>query len=178
MLQSMMRWKILHVLLAVLLTVEGVPIASAGDEDLPQVKNVRVQVAGPMVYLYYDLLGSPQKVYRVTITLKSRTDSTFSYTPLSTYGDIGDDVFAGTDWRVAWNYSKELEGSWKEDDYYFVLEATVRVSDREVERWYQNPYYIAGGAAAVGLLALLIFGGKKTTSPPASTDFPAPPGRP
>jgi hypothetical protein len=171
----MMRLKVISLLLVAALLLEAVPALAGGDEDEPKVANIRVQPAGSMIYVYYDLIGPPQQVYEVSLVLRSKVDSTFQYTPVNIRGDVGPNMFSGVDWRIAWDFLKEFPEGLKED-YYPVVGAKV-VADQVKKSEIPLGYYIAGGAAVVAGVLALVLGGKKTEDPPASS-FPAPPGRP
>ena len=172
----MSRCKVVNLILVGVMLLEAAPLWALGDQDVPRIENVRVQTTGPMVYIYYDLIGPPQQVYNVTVTVRSRTDSTFQFSPLNLSGDVGTNVFSGVDWRIAWNYSKELSEGLKED-YYFVVSAKI-YSDQIESTGLSTELWIAGGAAAAGVLALLIFKKKSETVIPPAGSFPSPPGRP
>jgi hypothetical protein len=171
------RCKGISILLVCVMLLQAAPLsAMSGDEDQPKVENVRIQTTGPMIYIYYDLVGPPQQVYEVTVTLRSRADSTFKYTPLNISGDIGTNVFTGVDWRAAWNFAKEFPEGLKED-YYFVISAKT-YADQVVPSGIKTEYLIAGGAAVVGGVLAIILLKKKSTPDNTDTGFPQPPARP
>jgi hypothetical protein len=171
------RLKVINFLLIAVMLFEAVPMFARGGEEDPKVQNVRVQPAGPMIYIYYDLTGPPQQVYEVSVTVRSRTDSTFQYSPLNLSGDVGTNVFSGVDWRISWSFAKEFPAGLK-DEYYLVVSAKV-IADQVSAGWMRTEYYIAGGAVvAGGVVALILLGKKKETTPIVVPGFPAPPGRP
>lgn len=173
----MSRLKFINFFLIALMVLETVPLWARGDQDAPRIENVRIQTTGPMVYIYYDLIGPPQQVYNVLVTVRSRTDSTFEYSPLNLSGDVGTNVFSGVDWRIAWNFSRELPEGLKQD-YYFVVSAQV-YADQVPTSGISTEWWIAGGAAVVGgVIAIILLKKPAGGGPAIDTGFPAPPGRP
>ena len=91
------------------LIFEVAPFAVHAQEALPKIENIRVQINGrSSVYIDYDLVGPTDQVYRVSISMRKATDSTFAYDPQTVAGDIGPDVFAGRNNRIVWSISKEF----------------------------------------------------------------------
>lgn len=172
----MVRLKVVHYLLAALMLLQVVPALARGSGDDPRVENVRVQPAGKIVYIYYDLIGPPQQVYTVSVSLRSRRDSSYQYTPMNISGDVGSNVFSGMDWRVAWDASKEFPKGLKWEDYYFVVNARV-YADQLHSGGISTELLVAGGAVVVGGVVALILLNKKDETTPIQ-GFPAPPGRP
>jgi hypothetical protein len=173
---SMVRFKFFHYFLTALMLLQAVPALARGSSDDPKVENVRVQPAGKIVYIYYDLIGPPQQVYTVSVSLRSRRDSSYQYTPMNISGDIGSNVFSGMDWRVAWDASKEFPKGLKWEDYYFVVNARV-YADQLPSGGISTELLVAGGVAVVGGVVALILLNKKDVTPPLQ-GFPPPPGRP
>ncbi|MGA9119981.1 MAG: hypothetical protein WB699_11510 [Bacteroidota bacterium] len=154
------------------LVVECFPALVFAQGDLA-VRNVRFEIAGELVRVYYDLDGASDKLYRVSITLKRQSDPQFSATPTHVSGDLGSIVLPGEKRRVTWDFLKDFPAGLQGNDYYFVVEAEGPPSEG------LSPWVWVGGGAFVlgGLIALLAKGG--TTTPPIPPDnFPTPPERP
>src|SRR5512142_3163459 len=109
MLQTLLtRTRGLCLLLAGTLVLEAAPLVTARAADTPKIENVRVQTSGKLVYVYYNLIGPPEQVYDVTLTLRKKAKPTELYAPKSVTGDVGPTVFNGMDWRIAWNTAREF----------------------------------------------------------------------
>jgi hypothetical protein len=162
------RW-----VLAAALLLPAMPLIGRADDELTSVENVRFEVVGELVYIYYDLLGPENTVHGVRISLLRETDVTFSYRPVNIVGDVGTIVFPGERRRITWDFTKEFPEGLTGSDYYFVVEAEAVQEERI------NPIVWIGGGAAVGigLLVFLLSGGSEEPPPP-SPGFPAPVGRP
>lgn len=159
--------------LLLVLAAELVPAVSVAQEDKIAVTNVRFEVNGELVNLYYDLEGTADRVHKIRLILLRETDSLFLYRPVNLTGDVGTVVFPGRNRRIVWDFTKEFPEGMTGNDFYFVVEAE-RVPEEGV-----NPlYYYAGGAAVLGTILLVVLGGKKDNGPIINDNFPAPPGRP
>jgi hypothetical protein len=167
------RMKALCYLLAGLLWLEMVP-ATVFAEDGTAVRNVRYEVSGELVRIFYDLLGPLDKVHRVALYLRRESDSTFVYRPVYLTGDVGSIVFPGDKHRITWDFLKDFPDGLKGDDYYFTVTAEM-----EQEPGINPLYWIGGGVAVVGgVLAIILLGNKESPPPPVPASFPPPPGRP
>jgi hypothetical protein len=170
------RWTIIRYVLAGALIVEAAPLAARAQETAPRIENIRVQINGrSSVYIDYDLVGPTDQVYKVTISMRKSSDSTFAYEPQNVAGDIGPNVFAGRNNRIVWSIAKEFPEGIKEGEYYFVFSVESATSSSGV---ISMPVIIAGGAAVVGGILALVLLSKKDNGPPPVTGFPKPPGRP
>ena len=171
-----LRMKVLHLFLALLIVAEGIPVAYAGAQDTgSSVDNVRFEVAGDIVRIYYDLNAPLDQVHAVRIVLFRETEPTFKYNPVNLTGDVGTIVFPGARRRIIWEFTKEFAEGLNGTDYYFVVEAEATQKE-STDLWW----WVGGGAAvAVGLVTVLLLGPKTEPPPvPVSNEFPAPPGRP
>jgi hypothetical protein len=159
------------VLLAAFLC-ELVPTVLIADEEKTAVANVRFEVNGELVNVYYDLLGPESRVHKIRLVLLRETDSLFLYHPVNVTGDIGAVIFPGQHRRIVWDFTKEFPEGLTGSDFYFSVEAEA------VQTEGINPlYWVGGGVAVLGGALALLLGGKKTPPPPVG-GFPAPPGRP
>jgi hypothetical protein len=129
------------------------------------------------VYIDYDLLAPTEQVFKVSITMRSKTDSTFSYVPQNVAGDVGDNVFPGRNNRIVWSIAKEYPEGIREGEYYFVFSVEL---DQETSTGAGTTLIVAGGAALVGgIVALIVISKKSSTGPGSgSAGFPQPPSRP
>jgi hypothetical protein len=169
------RMKALCYILAWLICAELVPAVTFGGDGETAVRNVRYEVSGELVRIYYDLVGPLDKVHKVALYLHREGDSTFAYRPVYLTGDVGSIVFPGEKRRITWDFLKDFPEGVKGDDFYFTVQAE-RVQTEGI-----NPlYWIGGGVAVVGGVVAIVLLSKEDTPPPPppSPGFPAPPGRP
>jgi hypothetical protein len=158
--------------LALVFSLELVPIALRAQDVETRVEHVSFEVAGELVRIYYDLRGIPDRTHKVRLALLRESDSLFIYRPMNITGDVGSVVFPGLRRRITWDIAKEFPEGLTGNDFYFVVEV------ERVETEGMNPLiWIGGGAVVVGGVLALVLGGKKSETP-ADPGFPAPPGRP
>jgi hypothetical protein len=168
------RTRFLAVLLSGVLLLQLLATAVLAQDETVAVLNVRYEVIGELVYVFYDLKGPVNRPQRVSLTLFRESTPLFVYRPVNLTGDLGGLVFPGEKRRVVWDFTKEFPEGLIGSDYYFVIEASL-VESESSSTWL----WIGGGAAVVGgVVAWLLLGGKESTPPPPSTGFPNPPGRP
>jgi hypothetical protein len=170
--------RFLAYLLIALFLGEAAPLAALAQQDPPKIENVRLQINGrSSVYIDYDLLAPTEQVFKVSITMRSKTDSTFSYVPQNVAGDVGDNVFPGRNNRIVWSIAKEYPEGIREGEYYFVFSVEL---DQETSTGAGTTLIVAGGAALVGgIVALIVISKKSSTGPGSgSAGFPQPPSRP
>ena len=169
------RVKALCYVLAGLICVELFPAVVFADDGIA-VRNVRYEVTGELVRIYYDLVGPLDKVHKVALYLRRQGDSAFAYRPVYLTGDVGSIVFPGEKGRITWDFLKDFPEGIKGDDFYFTVEAEM-VQTPGINPLY---YWIGGGVAVVGgvLAIVLLSKGSEPPPPPAQGGFPTPPGRP
>ena len=172
-----MSYSIKATALVLLLALAGemVPAAALAQDDKVAVVNVRFEVSGELVNVYYDLEGPADRVHKIRLMLLRETDSLFLYRPINMTGDVGTVVFPGQKRRIIWEFTKEFPEGLTGNDFYFVVEAE-RVPIEGI-----NPlYYYAGGAAVVGTVLVVLLTGKKDNGGGGggTAGFPGPPGRP
>ena len=103
------RYRLMCSFLAGIMMWEAAPLAVLAQQQMGRIENVRVQINGrSSVYIDYDLIGPTDKVYKITVTMKKESDSTFSYVPQNMAGDIGATVFPGRNNRIVWSLAKEF----------------------------------------------------------------------
>jgi len=176
MLQRLSHWMTLRLVLLASVLAMGTPLTAVAEDGTTEVRSVRFEVAGQLVYVYYDLIGVATRVHRITVTLHRESDPTYLYSPVNLVGDIGTIVFPGQDRRITWDFTKEFPNGLSGDDYYFIVEAAW-----EEEQGISPLVWIGGGAALVGgvvAIVLLSGGGTDENGGGGSTGFPQPPGRP
>jgi hypothetical protein len=153
------------------------PLQARAADDI-KAGNISFKVAGQVVVIYYDLKAPADQLYKVTLTLKKRFDSTFVYTPVDISGDIGQSVVPGDNRIITWKLADEFPKGLPGEDCFFV----VGVEPGVAKGFTITPLmWIAGGVAAAGgvLLAVLLKPDKGGPPPPIPTPgFPNPPGRP
>jgi hypothetical protein len=161
------------ILVTALLTQLAVP---AFAEDELAVRNVRFEVHGELIYVYYDLSGNVEKAHRVALYLRRESEPTFVYRPLNLTGEVGTIVFPGTEKRITWEHTKDFPEGLKGEDYYFEVEVEVP----DVGGSISPLVFIGGGIAVIGGIVALVLsgGGSDTPPPPPDAGFPPPPGRP
>jgi hypothetical protein len=169
------RMKALCYFLAVLICAELFPAVVFAADDQISVRNVRYEMTGELVRIYYDLTGPLDRVHKVSLYLRREGDSSFGYRPVYLTGDVGTIVFPGDKRRITWDFLKDFPDGLKGDDFYFTVEAEM-VQTPGINRWY----WIGGGAAVVGGVLAIVLLSKGGTNPPPPPDpgFPTPPGRP
>ena len=159
--------------LAAVLVLELVPAALLAQDDKTTVTNVKFEVVGELVHVYYDLGGPADRVHKIRLILLRETDSLFLYHPVNVTGDIGAVIFPSQRRRIVWDFTKEFPDGMTGNDFYFVVEAEASKTDG-----IDPLYYVGGGALLVGGVLALILAGNKDEGGGGGTGFPAPPGRP
>lgn len=129
------------------------------------VKNVTFNLQNNAIHLIYDLIGSSNSKYNISIQLLRKSDSTFSFVPEQVSGDIGDGIRPGIKRKIVWDIQNELKVKLKGNDYFFKINAEYV---EESSSWY---YYL-GGALATGAITWVII------PPKEEKKIADPPGRP
>ena len=139
------------------------------------VTNVRVERQGRInIFIEYDLVGSADDLYSIALTIRSKSDTTYSYTPLNVIGDVGPNIRTGKNKRISWRISDEYPAILSSADVRFVIKAVPPKSSGG-----NTELFIAGGAAVVGVaLAIVLLSSNKAGPGQVSNVFPDPPGRP
>jgi hypothetical protein len=156
---------------AILLLETGFISAARAGEDV-SVRNVRFEMSGQLINVFYDLQGPEGENYSVRLLLKRRQDPAFQYAPRSLTGDVGQGHFAGNKRQITWDIQKEFKEGLEGADFYFVVEVEM-ISSRTSILWY-----IGGGAAIVAGAAVLLLGKGAQSGTAAPDVFPKPIGRP
>ncbi|MCX6143622.1 MAG: hypothetical protein NTZ35_10400 [Ignavibacteriales bacterium] len=160
-----------HLLVATLLLETSFISAARAGEDV-SVKNVRFEMSGQVINVFYDLQGPEGENYNVRLLLKRKQNPSFQYAPRSLTGDFGQGRFAGIKRQITWDILKEFQEGLEGTDYYFVVEAEMISSGTSIL------WYIGGGAAIIAGAAVLLLGKQAQTGTAATDVFPKPIGRP
>jgi hypothetical protein len=167
----------LHFILAASILLMTVSVKAFAGDDEVKAANISFKVAGQVVVIYYDLNAAADQFYKVSLTLKKRFDSTFTYTPVDISGDVGPSVIPGENRIVTWKLADEFPKGLPGEDCFFVIGVE---SGTEGKSGISPLIWIAGGAAVVGgvILAVALKGSTPPLPPTPVNNFPNPPGRP
>lgn len=144
----------------------------SGTTEDPKSSNVKWTTKNDVIIINYDLLGSPDDKYIVSVLMKKEDDEALVIEPLSIEGDVGEGLFSGTNREIRWYYRKDYPQGLTGKGYYFEIQVkTISQSNMLI-------YYIAGGAAVVGGLVILLASKGQSTELPPAGDLPLPPVRP
>ncbi len=167
------RTKVISYVLAFTLLLELVPFSVVFAKDEARTGNVRFEVSGDKIIIYYDLLAPADANYIVSVLLKKESSRGFSYSPRNLTGDVGEGRVAGTGKKIIWEIKKEFPQGLTGNDYYFVVNVVPVSSGNNLLVW------VGAGVAVVagGVAAVLLFS-KKKEEPASGSSFPSPPGRP
>jgi hypothetical protein len=168
----------------VIIILIGIHISSAQEKTIP-IENINYeQIGDDKVLVMYDLLGSSDNDYEVTVYLTKTDNKEFKIKLKNLTGDVGEGKFAGTKKKIIWNVIKDYnDGIIKDEmledlsDGKIVFNITVNI----IESRNSNLIYYIGGAAAVlvgGTAALLLLNKKEESKPNVENTFPKPPGTP
>jgi hypothetical protein len=171
------RFRGLSFVLAASILLSTVSVTAFAGEDEIKAANISFKVAGQVVVIYYDLNAPADQFYKVSLTLRKRFDTTFTYTPVDISGDVGPSVIPGENRIVTWKLADEFPKGLPGEDCFFVIGVE---SGTEGKSGISPLIWIAGGAAVVGgvILAVVLKGSSNNTPQPPVNNFPNPPGRP
>jgi hypothetical protein len=135
-------------------------------------QDIRWMERGDIIFISYDLVGSPEDTYDVQVVMKLKNDTTFVAIPFSIEGDAGVGHFAGISRGIRWHYRQDFPQGFGGDSYYFEITA------KRVTTPTNNFYYLIGGSAiaAAGVIALIV--SLSSGSENTVHELPLPPGRP
>ncbi len=123
--------KPVYCLIFFILIIEWMSLSEAKAGGWVDVRNVKYEMTEKQIVITYDLLGTPDTEYKVTITLKRRQMSSFEYTPRSISGDFGQGKFSGKGRQIIWDFLRDFPQGLEGDDYYFEVEAEILSSESE-----------------------------------------------
>jgi len=126
-----------------------------------------------MISVTYDLLGSTDQLYKVSLILKRAGSKDLVYYPKSVSGDVGEGRFGGKDKKIIWKMKDDFPGGLSGSDFYFVVKAESIESGPNILLWAG-----VGVAAIAAVATYLIVGGENGTTTDQNNSFPMPPGRP
>jgi hypothetical protein len=133
--------------------------------------NVKWTTKGDVISVNYDLTGSLENKYTITVMMKKESDPSFSATPLTVEGDVGEGVLAGTNKELQWYYRRDYPQGFQGEGYFF------EILVKPVHQQNMLLYYILGGVAVTGGIVALVIS-KGQSNPVISTALPMPPPRP
>mgnify|MGYP006957774591 CR=1 FL=1 len=168
----MKRFRTLCYVQVTILLLETSFISAARAGEDVSVRNVRFEMSGQLINVFYDLQGPEGEDYIIKLLLKRKQDPSFQYLPRSLTGDVGQGRFAGNKRQITWDIQKEFQEGLEGSDFYFVVEVEM-ISSRTSVLWY-----IGGGAAIIAGAAALLLGKQAETGTAAADVFPKPIGRP
>ena len=147
-------------------------IARGQSSQEGHVSNVKWVLKENLIVVTYDLNGSLDDSYDVSIVMRNEKDSSISIIPATVEGDIGAGRFAGVNREIQWYFRKDFPQGFQGGGYYF------EIFVKPVQQKSNLLTYMVGGAVVTaGILALLLSSGS-TDQPPASASLPGPPVRP
>ena len=170
---SYRRWIAGGLLVLFLSMVIDIP-AFAQDQSSRevQVTNVKWALKQNLIVITYDLNGSSEARYDVSIAMRNESDTSFSIIPATAEGDIGTGQFMGVDREIRWYFRKDFPQGFQGEGYYF------EIFVKPIQQKRNFLYYVVGGAAVtVGIVALLL-GTSSPERPPSTPYLPGPPVRP
>ncbi|HZY09729.1 MAG TPA: hypothetical protein VFF29_01100 [Bacteroidota bacterium] len=158
-------------LLSMILDVTA--IARTTQQEEPRVSSVDWKVVGDIILITYDLVGSTEESYEISVVLLREKDPSFKAIPKSLAGDVEKGNFVGKGREIRWEYKKDFPEGLQGEDFYF------EVSVQTISGGSSLLYIVIGGAVAAGG-AVALLGGKKSESTPGppGTELPSPPPRP
>ncbi|MCH7677314.1 hypothetical protein IH879_20520 [candidate division KSB1 bacterium] len=155
--------------LIISLLVHPIFANQALSKDKIRVENVRFELVGEKIYIYYDLIGPQNKQYEITLTVRREQVQSTRVHPKLLKGDIGRGRFAGRNRQIVWDISREVPRALKASDYYFVVEAELVSSGSKALLWIGSATALLG----VGSVVFLVLNKKN-----GDAGFPEPPGTP
>ncbi|MBA4313272.1 MAG: hypothetical protein C0417_11660 [Chlorobiaceae bacterium] len=160
---------LLPMIMLLILRIESFAQSESSDE--PRGTNVQWSIKNEAIFITYDLIGDPGEKYDVRIIMKRENDPSFSATPVTTEGDIGEGFFAGNNRTIRWYFRHDYPQGFQGEGYYFEVRVT-NITPRST--WL---YYAIGGTAVVaGVIALIVSGSQSKSK--SSSELPLPPERP
>lgn len=139
-----------------------------------KVENVRFELEGDKVAIYFDLKGEHGEKYDISLFLLNDDDPGYRHEPEFLSGDIGEVEYFGIDKKIVWDIDKEFPEGLEGEGFYFEV---IAVEAGGGIAWY---YFV--GAAVIGGSAALLIGGSEstngTTNGTPANDIADPPARP
>lgn len=140
-----------------------------------KVENVRFELEGGKVVIYFDLKGEHGEKYDISIFLLNDDDPGYRHEPEFVSGDIGEVEYFGIDKKIIWDIDKEFPEGLEGEGFYF--EVIAEEAGGGIA-WY----YFVGAAVLGGSAAVLLSGGTEsangTTNGASTNDIADPPARP
>lgn len=124
--------------------IAGQTMAYAQEEESSPITNVNWRVDGDEIVITYDLKGSPDERYEVTVVMLREDVSSFRIVPQNVEGDVGVGFFAGPGRQIIWSYKKDYPAGFQGEGYFFEVRVKSASGDNS---WL---YYTIGATAVVG----------------------------
>lgn len=119
----------------------------------------------------FDLLGEQEEKFDIKLYLKDNKNDSFNRILFKLNGSYGNDVLAGPEKTIFWNFEKEISGGLDNKNLFLLLEVDKKGGGL--------PWYVwTGGVIAGGVAAYLKWGIKKDNPSTSIFTFPTPPIRP
>jgi hypothetical protein len=149
--------------------IAGQTVAHAQEGESSPITNVNWRVDGDEIVITYDLKGSPDERYEVTVVMLREDVSSFRIVPQNVEGDVGVGFFAGPGRQIIWSYKKDYPAGFQGEGYFFEVRVKSASGDNS---WL---YYTIGATAVVGGVIAILLATKEAAS---VKELPFPPGRP
>ena len=105
------------------LALEFLPWRSALAGEPARVEDIRVARDSSRITIVYNLVGENDEKYAVAVTMKRKSRPGVNYTPRNLSGDVGDEVVAGKDRHIVWEFASEFPRGLAPGDIYFSVDA-------------------------------------------------------
>jgi hypothetical protein len=147
-------------------------LGQENTSDPVHTTNVKWSLKDDVITINYDLKGSADNKYAVTVVMKKDKDDSFLVAPKTVEGDVGDGFFAGNNREIRWYFRNDYPQGITGEGYYFEIQVKVVSTGGG---WI---IYALGGVALAGGLVALVFTKSGDNPPGPSGVLPLPPGRP
>jgi hypothetical protein len=141
----------------------------AAYSQQPACKIVSIETAQSRVRITYDLVGSRDAKYTITLYLQRENDPNSMRKLLKVDGDVGEDVLAGSSLTIIWDKSEVLNPA-EGVRYQFAIELR-QASGGGI------PWYMYAGAAVVGGVVYFAVKPAKAEEVKDTRSIPYPPSR-
>lgn len=139
------------------------------SDESPVITNVKWVIKSDIIILTYDLLGSADNKYEVSVVMKKEDDPEFNIKPLTIEGDIGEGYYAGKNKEIRWYYRRDFPQGFSKEGYFFEIYVKPVATSKT---WL---YYVLGGiAVTAGIVAIITTKGEEAKP----KELPYPPTRP
>jgi hypothetical protein len=169
---SRLRW-----LPTLILLVTTSAFAQSTTENVNSIaENVKYLVSDGKVYITYDLPGSTNQLYDVSLILKRAGKVEAGYEPITVSGNIGESQRGGKNKQIIWDLKKDFPEGLAGEDFYFIVRAEKIDEGSDFLIWVAG----IGLAAVAAVVTYTVVSDESESSSSQSPvgSFPPPPGRP